>query len=60
MCALRRPESCLTVFSKRARKEDPEPYRHTRRQKAYFLWEIGANQENTDKFLPLVKAGSHS
>ena len=45
---------------KKGSEEDPEPYRHTRRQKAYFLWEIGANQENTDKFLPLVKAGSHS
>ena len=45
---------------KKGSEEDPEPYRRTRRQKAYFLWEIGANQENTDKFLPLVKAGSHS
>lgn len=39
--------------------EDPETYWRTRRQKAYFLWEIGRNQENIDEFLPLVEAGSN-
>lgn len=38
--------------------EDPETYWRTRRQKAYFLWEIGRNQENIDAFLPLAEAGS--
>ena len=38
--------------------EDPEVYWFTRRQKGYFLWEIGRNQENIDTFLPLVEAGS--
>ena len=37
---------------------DPEVYWATRRQKGYFLWEIGRNQENIDEFLPLVEAGS--
>ena len=38
--------------------EDPEVYWSTRRQKGYFLWEIGRNQENIETFLPLVEAGS--
>ena len=39
--------------------EDPEVYWSTRRQKGYFLWEIGRNQENIATFLPLVEAGSN-
>ena len=37
---------------------DPAAYWSTRRQKGYFLWEIGRNQENIDEFLPLVEGGS--
>lgn len=37
---------------------DPETYWATQRQKIYFLWEIGRNQESIDTFLPLVEAGS--
>ena len=37
---------------------DPAAYWSTRRQKGYFLWEIGRNQENIDEFLPLVERGS--
>ena len=37
---------------------DPAAYWSTRRQKGYFLWEIGKNQENIDEFLPLVEDGS--
>ena len=37
---------------------DPETYWATRRQKVYFRWEIGQNQENIDEFLPLVEGGS--
>jgi tetratricopeptide (TPR) repeat protein len=39
--------------------EDPETYWSTRRQKGYFLWELGRNQENIDAILPLVEAGSN-
>lgn len=39
--------------------EDPEIYWRTQRQKGYFLWEIGRNQERIDAFLPLVEAGSN-
>ena len=38
--------------------EDPEAYWSVFRQKGYFLWEIGRNQENIDTFLPLVEGGS--
>ena len=38
--------------------ENPETYWSTRRQKGFFLWEIGRNQENIDTFLPLVEGGS--
>ena len=38
-------------------EEDPETYWATRRQKGYFLWEIGRNGENIKEFLPLVEAG---
>ena len=44
---------------KKGSAEDPEVYWSTRRQKGYFLWEIGRNQENIDTFLPLVEAGSN-
>lgn len=39
-------------------EEDREVYWATRRQKGYFLWEIGRNQENIAEFLPLVEGGS--
>lgn len=38
--------------------DNPETYWSTRRQKGYFLWELGRNQESIDTFLPLVEAGS--
>lgn len=37
---------------------DPDTYWATQRQKIYFLWEIGRNQESIDMFLSLVEAGS--
>lgn len=39
--------------------ENSEVYWATRRQKGYFLWEIGRNQENIAEFLPLVETGSN-
>lgn len=43
---------------KKGPEEDPKTYWSVKRQKGYFLWEIGRNQENIDEFLPLVQAGS--
>lgn len=39
-------------------RKDPEVYWSVRRQKGYFLWEIGRNQEYIEEFLPKVEAGS--
>ena len=44
---------------KKGPAEDPEVFWSVRRQKGYFLWEIGRNQENIQEFLPLVEAGSN-
>lgn len=44
---------------KREPTEDPETYWSTRRQKGYFLWQIGRNQENIDEFLPRIQADSN-
>ena len=43
---------------KKGPEEDREVYWRVKRQKGYFLWEIGRNQENIDEFLPWVEAGS--
>ena len=43
---------------KKGPEEDREVYWRVKRQKGYFLWEIGRNQENIDEFLPRVEAGS--
>lgn len=37
---------------------DPEVYWRVRRQKGYFLHQVGRNQESIDEFLPKVQAGS--
>lgn len=37
---------------------DPEIYWRVRRQKGYFLWQVGRNQETIDQCLPKVEAGS--
>ena len=39
--------------------DDPETYWSTCRQKEYLLFEIGRNEENIKKYLPLVEAGSN-
>ena len=54
-------DKCEEVFERIIRRgsaEDPDTYWSTCRQKVYFLWEIGRNQENIDTYLPLVEAGS--
>ena len=52
-------EQLFDRIIKKGPAEDPEVYWSARRQKGYFLWEIGRNQENIDTFLPLVEAGSN-
>lgn len=38
--------------------DDPEMYWRVKRQKGYFLSQIGRNRESIEEFLPLVEAGS--
>ena len=52
-------EEIFDCVIKKGPAEDPETYWSTRRQKGYFLWEIGRNQENIDEFLPLIENGSN-
>ena len=52
-------EALFDRVIKKGPANDPEVYWSTRRQKGYFLWEIGRNQESIDTFLPLVEAGSN-
>ena len=52
-------EEILNRAIKRGVEEAPETYWATQRQKVYFLWEIGRNQESIDTFLPLAEAGSN-
>lgn len=51
-------EALFDRVIKKGPAEDAQVYWSTQRQKGYFLWEIGRNQENIDEFLPLVEAGS--
>ena len=54
-------EKAETLFDRvlrRGTEEDPEMYWRVRRQKGYFLSQVGRNRENIDEFLPQVEAGS--
>lgn len=55
---IKKTEEIFDRVIKKGAEEDPEVYWATKRQKGYFLWEIGRNQENIDEYLPLVEAGS--
>ena len=52
-------EEIFNRVIQRGPAENPATYWSTCRQKGYFLWELGRNQETIDAFLPLVKAGSN-
>ena len=52
-------EEIFNRVIQRGSAENPATYWSTCRQKGYFLWELGRNQETIDAFLPLVKAGSN-
>jgi len=53
-------EELFDRIIKKGPAEDPEVYWSTQRQKVYFLWEIGRNQESIDTFLSLTEAGSNN
>lgn len=55
---MEKAEEIFERVLKKGPAEDPEVYWSVMRQRGYFRWEIGRNQENIDAFLPLVEAGS--
>ena len=56
---IKKVEEIFNRVIEKGAETDPQTYWATQRQKGYFLWEIGRNQENIDRFLPLVEAGSN-
>lgn len=54
----RKVEELFDRVIEKGPEADREVYWATRRQKGYFLWEIGRNRENIEEFLPLVEGGS--
>jgi len=55
---MEKAEELFDRVLKKGVAEDPEMYWRVRRQKGYFLWQVGRNQETVDEFLPQVEAGS--
>lgn len=55
---LERAEEIFDRVLKKGPEEDAVVYWRVRRQKGYFLRQIGRNQENIREFQPLVEAGS--
>lgn len=56
---IKKAEELFNRVIEKGVEADPQTYWAVQRQKGYFLWEIGRNQENIDRFLPLVEAGSN-
>ena len=55
---MEKAEEIFDRVLKKGSEEAGEVYWQVRRQKSYFLSQIGRNQENVDEFLPKVEAGS--
>lgn len=55
---MEKAEELFDRVLKKGPGENPETYWSVRRQKGYFLWQIGRNRENIEEFLPLVEGGS--
>ena len=51
-------EEIFDRILKKGPEDDPETFWSAQRQKVFFLWELGRNQESIDTFLPLAEAGS--
>lgn len=55
---IEKTEELFDRVLKKGPEVDPQTYWSTRRQKGYFLYQIGRNQEAIEEFLPLVESGS--
>lgn len=57
-CCIKKTTELFDRVLEKGPEEEPETYWSTKRQKNYFLHEIGRNSETIEEFLPLVEAGS--
>lgn len=55
---MEKAEEIFDRVLKKGPEQEPEIYWRVRRQKGYFLWQVGRNQETIDECLPKVEAGS--
>ena len=55
---MEKAEELFDRVLKKGPDADPEIYWRVRRQKGYFLYQVGRNQEVIDELLPKVRAGS--
>ena len=56
--SMEKAEELFDRVLKAGPSEDPDIYWRVRRQKGYFLSQVGRNQESIDASLPLVEAGT--
>lgn len=55
---MQKAEEIFGQVLKAGPEKDPEVYWQVRRQKGYFLWQVGRNQETINQCLSKVEAGS--
>ena len=56
---MEKAEEIFDRVLKKGPKADPDIYWRVRRQKGYFLWQVGRNREVIDECLPKVEAGTN-
>lgn len=56
--SMEKAEEIFDRVLKMGPEQEPEVYWRVRRQKGYFLWQVGRNQETIEECLPKVEAGS--
>ena len=56
--SMEKAEELFDRVLKMGPEKEPDVYWRVRRQKGYFLWQVGRNRENIEACLPKVEAGS--
>lgn len=56
---MKKTEELFDRALKKGQSDTPDIYWQVMRQRGYFLWQIGRNQEVIDAFLPLIKDNSN-
>lgn len=55
---MEKAEEIFDRVLKKGPEQEPDIYWRVRRQKVYFLWQVGRNRETIEECLPRVEAGS--